>query len=333
MKYANELAAGVEAVKKACGLCDEVQKKLSEVEAVSKQDRSPVTVADFGSQAVLSRTLMEKFPDDPILGEEDAGPLRENARLCDEVLGLVEKRAAISNGRELLEILEAGGAETANVDRFWTIDPIDGTKGFLRGGQYAIALALVIEGDVALGLLGLPNFPLKTSSCAGRPGADKGAIFHAMEGEGAYGLALSGDAKVRIHVDAVEDATRARFCESVEKAHASHEVHERISEALGIEEPPCRMDSQAKYAAIARGDASIYLRLARGSEYREKIWDHAAGAILVQEAGGRVTDFSGNPLDFSTGKTLENNIGVLATNGLFHQKTLDAVREVLSANA
>ncbi len=331
MKYADELAAGVAAVKKACGLCSEVQEKLSQIEAVSKQDRSPVTVADFGSQAVLSRTLMEKFPDDPILGEEDADTLRGNARLCDEVLGLVRERVEISNGRELLETLEAGGAETADVDRFWTIDPIDGTKGFLRGGQYAIALALVIEGKVALGLLGLPNFPLKTSPCSGRTRPDKGYIFHAMEGDGAYGLELLSGAKIRIQVDALEDATHARFCESVEKAHASHEVHERISRVIGIEEPPCRMDSQAKYAAIARGDASIYLRLARGAEYREKIWDHAAGAILVQEAGGRVTDFSGNPLDFSSGKTLENNIGVLATNGLFHQKTLDAVREVLSA--
>ncbi len=331
MKYADELAAGVEAVKKACALCDEVQKKLSEVEAVSKQDRSPVTVADFGSQALLSRTLMKTFPHDPILGEEDAGPLRENDRLRDEVLGLVHKRSDISDASDLLEILEAAGAETANVDRFWTIDPIDGTKGFLRGGQYAIALALVVEGEVALGLLGLPNFPLKTSPCTGSTEGEKGCIFYAMEGEGAHAIALSGGPEVRIHVDDVNDAAHARFCESVEKAHASHEVHERISRLLGIDEPPCRIDSQAKYAAIARGDASIYLRLARGSEYREKIWDHAAGVILVREAGGRVTDFSGNPLDFSTGKTLENNVGVLATNGLFHQKTLDAVKEVLSA--
>ncbi|MCP4693649.1 MAG: 3'(2'),5'-bisphosphate nucleotidase [Desulfobacterales bacterium] len=331
MKYADELAVGVEAVRKACRLCEKVQKRLTKTEAVKKQDRSPVTAADFGSQAVLSKILMEKFPDDPILGEEEAGLLRDNARLCDDVLALVRERVEMADARALLEILEAGGAETTNVDRFWTIDPIDGTKGFLRGGQYAIALALIVNGRPALGLLGLPNFPVKTSPCAEHPGADKGYIFYGMEGEGAHGIELNADAKAPIHVDAIEDAARARFCESVEKAHASHEVHEQISRGLGVQAPPCRIDSQAKYAAIARGDAAIYLRMARGADYREKIWDHAAGVVLVQEAGGRVTDFSGNPLDFTTGRTLANNIGVLATNGRLHEKTLAAVSEVLSA--
>ena len=89
------------------------------------------------------------------------------------------------------------------------------------------------------------------------------------------------------------------------------------------------MDSQCKYGAVARGDASIYLRLPTRADYEEKIWDHAAGWMVVTEAGGRVTDVRGEPLDFSIGRTLRNNKGVVATNGRIHDSVISAVRAVL----
>ena len=84
-----------------------------------------------------------------------------------------------------------------------------------------------------------------------------------------------------------------------------------------------------QYAVVARGDASIYLRLPTRPDYREKVWDHAAGCIIVHEAGGRVTDVRGRPLDFSRGRTLAGNLGVVATNGVLHADVLSAVRYVL----
>jgi 3'(2'), 5'-bisphosphate nucleotidase len=89
------------------------------------------------------------------------------------------------------------------------------------------------------------------------------------------------------------------------------------------------MDSQVKYAALAKGDASIYLRLPRKKGYQEKIWDHAAGAIVVEEAGGKVTDFHGHPLMFSCGRALEKNHGIVATNGHLHAQVLGAVSQAL----
>jgi 3'(2'), 5'-bisphosphate nucleotidase len=85
------------------------------------------------------------------------------------------------------------------------------------------------------------------------------------------------------------------------------------------------MDSQCKYAAVARGDVSIYLRLPKDKSYQEKIWDHAAGSLIVSEAGGRVTDIHGRSLDFSKGRGLQNNEGVVATNGKLHEKILNAI--------
>ncbi|MBC7174569.1 MAG: 3'(2'),5'-bisphosphate nucleotidase, partial [Polyangiaceae bacterium] len=98
-----------------------------------------------------------------------------------------------------------------------------------------------------------------------------------------------------------------------------------IVQALGLSEAPLRMDSQAKYAAVARGDASIYLRLPTRADYREKIWDHGAGYLVVTEAGGTVTDVDGKPLDFGRGRTLEANRGVIATAGPIHDAVLAAV--------
>jgi 3'(2'), 5'-bisphosphate nucleotidase len=121
----------------------------------------------------------------------------------------------------------------------------------------------------------------------------------------------------------------ATFCESVESGHSSHDDAAVIAEKLGVTNPPYRIDSQCKYAAVARGDASIYLRLPTRADYEEKIWDHAAGWMVINEAGGRVTDVRGEPLDFSIGRTLKNNKGVVATNGKLHDQVIAVVREVL----
>ena len=95
------------------------------------------------------------------------------------------------------------------------------------------------------------------------------------------------------------------------------------------------MDSQAKYGVVARGEAGLYLRVPSSSEphYREKIWDHAAGAIIAEEAGGRVTDIFGAPLDFSSGIRLERNSGVVVTNGRLHDIILQALRSAAEADA
>ena len=86
-----------------------------------------------------------------------------------------------------------------------------------------------------------------------------------------------------------------------------------------------KMDSQAKYGLVARGEAQVYLRLPK-SDYVEWIWDHAAGSLMIQEAGGKVTDTNGNELDFSMGPKLSPKVeGIIGTNGgLFHDAILNA---------
>lgn len=323
MAYERELAAAIDAVRTASNLCRSVQHNLIAADTVTKNDRSPVTVADLGTQAVVTRILRQTCPDDALVGEEDTGQLRENAELRAKVFELVGEQLAGISEAEMLDAIDFGNRDTDFTGRYWTLDPIDGTKGFLRGDQYAIALGLVENGQVTVGVLGCPNYPLDPSDPEAR-----GALFYAVRGEGSWELPLAGGEARRITTDGKADGAEARFCESVEAAHADHDAHAAISREVGITQPPYRIDSQCKYAATARGDASIYLRLPRTPEYREKIWDHAAGVIVVEEAGGRVSDFSGKPLNFALGRKLKENVGIIATNGPLHEAALAAIRTV-----
>ena len=287
---------------------------------IEKIDRSPVTIADFGSQALILRALYETFPGVSVIAEEDASPLQDpqNSRLLDRLVDHVNRVRPYTDADDVLSWIDWGKADQ-DPDYFWTLDPIDGTKGFLREDQYAISLCLVVEGALSVAALGCPML-------VGSAG-NKGILLYAVKGEGAFELPLSLEGTPSpLHVSDLADVTKIHFTESVESAHSSHGDSARIATTLGIQAAPCRIDSQTKYAAVARGNSEAYIGLPKNDgTYEEKVWDHAGGALVVQEAGGRVTDIKGEPLDFHQGRTLKNNTGILATNGLVHDVILGAI--------
>ena len=321
---AAELDTALAAVREAGLLCREVQAGI-DPGAMRKKDRSPVTVADYGSQALVCRALGDAFPDDPVIGEEDSAELREaaNAAVLGKVVDHVRSRAPGADVDEICAWIDRGNAHEA-APRLWTLDPIDGTKGFLRGEQYAVGLALIVDGDIACSALACPNLGPRLDGDRG-----DGTVVVAVRGLGVWQLpmAKAGPAEA-IRVSAESDPTRIRFCESVEAAHSSHGDAARIAGELAIRAEPRRLDSMAKYAVVARGEAEAYLRLPRSAEYREKIWDHAAGVLAVTEAGGRVTDVRGRVLDFGRGHRLEENLGVLVSNGAVHEPLFATMRRL-----
>ena len=321
---AKELETGLAAVTEAGRLCRTVQAKI-DPGALEKKDRSPVTVADFGSQALICRALGEVFPDDPVIGEEDSAALREtgNENLAQWVVTHVGEQREGASFDDVCTWIDRGGAKDYSL-RFWTLDPIDGTKGFLRKQQYAISLALILEGQIEAAVVGCPNLGHELTGDRG-----EGSLFAAVRGLGAWQMPMmSGGEPVPVRVSPQADPTRIRFCESVEAAHSSHGDAARIAERLAIAAEPARLDSQTKYGVVARGEAEAYLRLPRDAKYQEKIWDHAGGSLVVTEAGGRVTDIRGNDLEFNHGHVLGANLGVIVTNGLVHEAVLEAIREL-----
>lgn len=327
-RFSSERTVAVEAVWQAVQICQDLQTNLIGEETAIKQDRSPVTIADFSSQAIIIHTLRQAFPHDPVVAEENASDLLEQGgeSLAKRVFECVRTSKPELLDDEILAILDSGKYPGGSPGRFWTLDPIDGTKGFLRGGQYAISLGLIENGEVVLGVLGCPNYPAGWRETV----TERGFLFIAVKGQGTISRSLCNGHECRLQVASTSDPAEATFCESVEAAHSSHDYSGQITAHLGVRRPPLRMDSQCKYAAVARSDASIYLRLPTRADYREAIWDHAAGTLVTAEAGGAVTDIEGKPLDFSCGRTLANNRGIVASNGSIHNRLLESIRAILS---
>ncbi|KAI7897916.1 3',5'-bisphosphate nucleotidase [Cokeromyces recurvatus] len=331
LDYSKERSVAIQAVLTASKVCQSVFQHLVANETLTKNDKSPVTVADFSAQAIVNTYLTKHFPNDPIVGEEDSKDLQGDAGKI-----LREKVFSLTNGvlneneklseQQILEAIDRGNYAGGSQGRHWALDPIDGTKGFLRGGQYAICLALIVDGIVQLGVIGCPNLPVDHKT----PSSERGSLFIAVRGYGAFQRSFTNEKETPIHFADISSTKEAIFCESVEAGHSSHEDAIKIAKELNITRDPVRMDSQAKYCSIARGDANIYLRLPASKTYIEKIWDHASGNVLVTEAGGKVTDIYGKPLDFSVGRTLEKNKGVIASNVSIHDTVLKAVQKVLN---
>ena len=315
-----ELQVAKAAVRHAARICHNVRQALVP-EVLEKQDRSPVTMADFASQAVICRALRSTFTDDAIIGEENADALRQPDQepFLEHIQHELKQTGLQASGHDICDWIDAGSTQSF-CERFWTLDPIDGTKGYLRGGQYAVALALVIDGRVAVGVLGCPNLPFSDDPATG-------SLFTAVRGHGSWVEPLHSDSDGNASKLNVSQAESWRICESVESGHSAHGRSAKVARELGISREPLRMDSQAKYAAVAQGQAEIYLRLPTRTAYTEKIWDHAAGAVIVEEAGGRVSDVDGKPLEWTHGYQLEVNRGVVVTNGPAHSRVMQALRD------
>ncbi|KAK1557020.1 hypothetical protein Q3G72_016285 [Acer saccharum] len=326
--YSRELDVAVRAVQMACFLCQKVQQGLiskSNGQFQSKEDNSPVTVADWSVQATVSWLLSESFGSKnvSIVAEEDVQSLSkvEAADLLESVVktvndclaeaprfGLQGPQMALGTS-EVLAAISRCNSNGGPTGRFWALDPVDGTLGFVRGDQYAVALALFEDGEPVLGVLGCPNYPMRKEwlsyqhryhriiSKLTPPTSeswDKGCVMYARRGSGEAWMQplLQGHKKLvwpnsarPIKVSAIENPALATFCEPVEKSNSSHSFTAGLAHSVGLRKQPLRVYSMVKYAAIARGDAEIFMKFAKAG-YKEKIWDHAAGVVIIQEAGG-----------------------------------------------
>ncbi|KAF9672860.1 hypothetical protein SADUNF_Sadunf11G0088000 [Salix dunnii] len=367
--YAKELDVAVRVVHMACSLCQRVQEGLvsstSNDHVMSKDDDSLVTVADWSVQATVSWLLSESLSNQKvsIVAEEDVQTLSKSGSLglltavvntVNECLaeapkyGLQSPKKALGTS-QILEAISQCNSTGGRNGRHWVLDPVDGTLGFVRGDQYAVALALIEEGKIVIGVLGCPNYPRKKEwlshhhhSSQSMPKMsdtsetwEKGCVMYAQRGSGEAWMQplIQGNKKhtwsnsaQRVQVSSIDDPALATFCEPVERANTNHSFSAGVAHSMGFKKQPLRVHSMVKYAAIARGDAEIFMKFAQ-SGYKEKIWDHAAGVIIVEEAGGVVTDAGGHPLDFSRGLYLEGlDRGIVACSGtILHEKLIGAV--------
>lgn len=344
-RYGRELQAACDAVRLAARLCTKVQLQLKAGEKQDKSDDSPVTIADYGSQALVAYSLQQSLPDThfSMVAEEDSADLRSqdsqamadritdevNAILCQETGGQTLSKQAV------LDLIDQGASQGGPQGRHWVLDPIDGTRGFVGLRQYAICLGLLDQGQVVLGVLGCPNLPQQSiqeedgaAGVAEKVGTEGiGCIFTAVKGQGAFVGPLNGSmSSVKLKLEDTSDFSTARFMESYESKHSDQSFTSKLAKELGVTAAPLRLDSQAKYGALARGDAAILLRFPHKG-YREKIWDHAAGAIIVQEAGAVITDASGAALQLGKGRWLDMDRGIVTSTPKLHAAIVKAISQ------
>jgi 3'(2'), 5'-bisphosphate nucleotidase len=259
-----DVLIALDAVRRACRVAQKLQPELVDnadsssalsIGTILKQDSSPVTVADYAVQAVVLSRLQEAFFSDGFIAEEDSVSLQADHVLCEQVMqasdGIFFSRQpalqdAIDLGRSYTEWTSTDNDNATEGQkrprRVWCLDPIDGTKGFLRGrrngGQYCIALALLEDGIPTIGILGCPNLPTgvndedfawRDDETADNNPSTRGCVFVSSLGGGSYQLPLIANADKGIRLQATVDdgsvraVSDARFCIGVE----------RYSDALG----------------------------------------------------------------------------------------------------
>lgn len=211
-----------------------------------KKDDSPLTQADLASHRIICERLEALFPDIPILSEESAEISYEVRR---------------------------------NWQTFWLVDPLDGTKEFLkRNGEFTVNIALMVSGAAVLGVVYAPA---------------TGVAYFAAEGAGASRSKKGIVAP--IHVVPVP-STSPRV--AVSRWHGAGMDQIRIDlEKIGVDAAKCEfmpMGSSLKFCLVADGSADLYLRNGPTME-----WDTAAAQCVLEVAGGSVSDLEGNRLAYN----------------------------------
>jgi 3'(2'), 5'-bisphosphate nucleotidase len=316
----------VETVKAAAGMLKMIHQSM-DWGTMQKSDRTPVTVADFSVQAMVGRLFEQSLRDDILVAEEKSDTLKrsEHAHTRSMVLEQIRSLLPEVTVEQIYAWIDRGKGKPTR--RFWTLDPLDGTKGFLRSGQFAVSLGLVEDGQVKLGVIGCPVLGDDLL-----PGASPaGELFLALQGQGSWRFALDGQEEgTSISVSETGEPEKIQLLQSYASEHTDVLTIDRLMGMWKTTCEPLRIDSQVKFGLLASGRGDLLLRLLspQQPDYREKIWDIAPGCLLVQEAGGMMTDLDGKPLDFTTGREMKNNRGIVATNGYLHEFTLQSLKRV-----
>ncbi len=293
-----------EAIRKAMHLAADatwmVRSEQKEDDNWAKEDKTPVTIADLASQVILLTFIGETYPDDYVFAEESDDSLSDSVQI-ERVREIVEQTTnhSFSTG-EIYERLNYRGNPDSNAK--WYVDPLDGTKGFVKGLLYAVAIGRTVDNVLDRTWLAVPG---KEGIL---PVVDK--LYWAVKGQGAKMCPLlEPDNITDMPHPAVNMDDELQVVGS--RAHGGASLPKPIEEA-GIRAKNYPVDSQAKYAAIAMGIGHIYPRNPSPSYGKFYMWDHVPGVLIVEETGGVVTDMNGKPLDWSTGERLMNNEGILA---------------------
>ncbi|KAL1412275.1 hypothetical protein Q8F55_000019 [Vanrija albida] len=338
--YARELAVAISAIQHAAKISSRVLASSSKG-VVEKDDHSPVTVADLAIQALLTMTIHKSFPNDLFVGEESAEQLRASPSLLDAVWALLSDLELDGDARipaskdKLCSLLDWAGHGEPSQGRYWIFDPIDGTKAFIRGENYAVNVCLMTGPEQTLSAVGIPLLsPDAVAPINNDTTSNTGSIMFATRGGGTFIRPLEGPASAparrlpRRTADASTPLTAVTCVEGTDSAVPG--LNAKISARLGIAYPGNDLLAWVlRWAVLGLGAADATFWVYRKRTRYGKIWDHAGAMLLFEEAGGKITDVHGKDIDIFAGRTMSSNFGFVAALEGAHARVLAAVQDAV----
>lgn len=267
--------------------------------AYEKELEVALHAADLAGQAILEDyARFEVVPDAP------ASITTETDRRAQEIILKCLKEAFPADGLCAEETTDTLTQAARVGPRLWIIDPIDGTRGFARKlGEFSVTVGLVDQGKVAVGVVSEPA---------------RGRLAYAVRGGGCWRRDAGRPTAQPCRVTKVSTLAAATLTQSHSR------TSDRPSPQLKVLQPARVIETYSagiKLALVARGEADLYLNTY--DSYHD--WDICAGQILVEEAGGRVTNLHGQEPRYGTPGAVQRH-GLLATNGVLHEAALAALR-------
>lgn len=289
-RFQKELDVACTAVQHCAVLTQRLQREtLSQEGQIQKSDFSPVTIGDFAAQALLTSATHGAFQQDRYLAEESADDLRSNASLLDQVWTLIEsvapafKETSLAtpiSKEEVLDLIDAGGKNEVSKDgRLWVFDPIDGTATFLKGKQYAINCAFLVDGKEEIGIIGCPNV-LIDSDTISEDAVDSqglGVMIFAVRGEGTWVRPMQSNGKLapatripRHGDEAKVESLRWSDCSTYTSTILP--LHQQVAAKLNTPWPGVDLfSSLMKYAALGLGRSDLVVRIFKFTSWRSNM--------------------------------------------------------------
>jgi 3'(2'), 5'-bisphosphate nucleotidase len=191
-------------------------------------------------------------------------------------------------------------------DRVWLIDPMDGTKNFIqRDGDFAVQIGLAVKGESVAGVVYQPT---------------RKVLYRAARGGGAW---MEDENKAAARMSVSKQTKPGEMILASSRSHRSPRM-ERVVSEFGFKKEMRRGSVGVKIGLIAEQQADLYLHLSPST----KQWDTCGPEIILEEAGGRLTDLFGQPLRYN-GVRIDNRNGIVATNGATHEMVIENLRPLL----
>ncbi|KAH7038067.1 putative aminopeptidase [Microdochium trichocladiopsis] len=354
--FRDELELVQTVVRAAAGLSQSLLRS-DDKGVLAKDDLSPVTVADFAIQGLLCASIHARFPTDHFVGEESADDLRGNSTLLNRVWELLSHAStqpssnAVTLPRnpehmcELIDMCGHGAPGGPGSGRVWIFDPIDGTQTFVRGEAYAINVALLVDGQQVLSVIGCPTLPASSQEPVHNATIDptgQGLLIYGTRGNGVYIaplLARDSDGQVDMHpssrkldahaATATRNTLRSVSCFNLLDSGVE-DIHRAVMEDLNVPLPGCDLLGWVpRWVTLALGLANVTVWVYKRRDRHGKVWDHAGAMMLFEELGGKITDIDGVPIDLTVGRKMTANHGFVAAPAHLHSLVLETLQSTL----